>query len=174
MIPLFVPDKYYKTIYHIDYEKLYKQGIKCILFDLDNTLVPANVNKASRKLKKLFYDLKVIGFKIIIMSNSSKNRVSTFKNELLVDSIFLSNKPKPFKFEKIMQTYNLKENEIVLVGDELVTDIFGANRMEMLSIYVNPISDVNHYTSFINKKFEKICLKKLKKNELFVKGNYYE
>ena len=174
MLPLFVPDKYYKTIYHIDYDKLYNQGIKCILFDLDNTLVPADVNKPSKKLKKLFYDLKVKGFKVVIMSNSSKNRVNIFKNELLVDSIFLANKPKPEKFLKIMQTYNLKESEIVLIGDELVTDIMGANKLDILSIYVNPISNINHYTSFLNKKLESAIKNKLQRNDLLVKGRYYE
>lgn len=174
MIPLFVPDKYYKTIYHIDYDKLYKQGIKCILFDLDNTLVPSDVNKPTRKLKKLFYDLKIKGFKVIIVSNSSKNRVNIFKNELLVDSVFLANKPKEDKLVKIMQTYNLKESEIALVGDELVTDIMGANKLDILSIYVNPISNINHYTSVFNKKFEKVITNKLNKGDLFVKGRYYE
>ena len=174
MIPLFIPDKYYKTIYHIDYDKLFRQGIKCILFDLDNTLVPADVNKASRKLKKLIYDLKVKGFRVVIMSNSSKNRVNIFKNELLVDSVFLANKPKPEKFLKIMQAYNLKENEVVMIGDELVTDIMGANKLDILTIYINPISNINHYTSFVNKKFEQVMINKLKKNDLFVRGNYYE
>ena len=51
MIELYKPDMYKKDIYSIDYKKLKSYGIKCILFDLDNTLVPYYRKKPPRKLK---------------------------------------------------------------------------------------------------------------------------
>ena len=68
----YVPDMYKKSIYDIDYKKLKKNGIKCILFDLDNTLVPYYKNKPSRKVKDFIERVKDMGFKVIIFSNSNK------------------------------------------------------------------------------------------------------
>ena len=53
----FVPDMYQKSIYHIDYEKLYDDGIRCLLFDLDNTCVPFKDKEPNKKLKDLFETL---------------------------------------------------------------------------------------------------------------------
>ena len=74
MIELFKPDMYVKDIYAIDYKKLKSYGIKCILFDLDNTLVPYYKKKPTRKLKDFIENLKDIGFKVIIFSNSNSIR----------------------------------------------------------------------------------------------------
>ena len=64
----FYPDVYQKSIYTINYEKLKENGIKCLLFDLDNTCVPYVDKLPSKKLKNLFEDLQDLGFKIIIFS----------------------------------------------------------------------------------------------------------
>ena len=77
----FYPDVYQKSIYTINYEKLKENGIKCLLFDLDNTCVPYVDKLPSKKLKNLFEDLQDLGFKIIIFSNSNKNRLEPFKKE---------------------------------------------------------------------------------------------
>ena len=62
MLTKYVPDKYQKSIYTINYKKLKREGIKCLIFDLDNTLVPASVNEVSKKLKDFINDLKIMGF----------------------------------------------------------------------------------------------------------------
>ena len=73
MIEKFMPDIYQKSIYYINYDKLYKKGIRCLLFDLDNTITPSHSTKPTKRLKKLFDDLKDKGFKIIIVSNNINN-----------------------------------------------------------------------------------------------------
>ena len=62
----FFPDMYQKSIYDINYKKLMKEGLRCLLFDLDNTCVPYKESVASDRLKKLFNRLKKLGFKVII------------------------------------------------------------------------------------------------------------
>ena len=62
MVEKFIPDIYQKSIYYINYDKLYKKGIRCLLFDLDNTIVPSHTNKPTKRLKKLFDELKDKGF----------------------------------------------------------------------------------------------------------------
>lgn len=170
----FIPDMYQKSIFDINYELLRKQGIKCILFDLDNTLAPINVPVPDKTLKDLFADLEYMGFKLIILSNSPKVRVEPFKEKLNVDSSCNSRKPLKKKYKKIMAIYDFKDSEIACVGDQLLTDILGANRMGFLSILVNPISNTDSFGTRINRFFEKIIFKVLDKRGLFKVGEYHD
>lgn len=174
MFDIFVPDMYQKSVYTIDYKKLKKMGIKCILFDLDNTIAPTSVNKPDKKIKNLFYELKDMGFKIIIISNSPKSRVEPFKNELQVDASAFALKPRKDKYLKIMKTYNLKPEQIAAIGDQLVTDIYGANRLDITSILVNSMSKKDFFATTLNRLFEKIIFRALTKKGLFMRGKYYE
>ena len=102
----FYPDVYQKSIYTINYNKLKENGIKCLLFDLDNTCVPYVDRVPTKKLKQHFNKLQDEGFKVIIFSNSPKERLKSFKRELNVDCCPNAQKPKKTKFLKIMKTYN--------------------------------------------------------------------
>ena len=112
-----------------------------VLFDLDNTISAMSLSLPDAKTKSLMSTLNDMGFKIIIMSNSGKNRVEPFKDHLNVDAAFKSFKPLKKKYLKILKIYNYKDTEIAAIGDQLVTDIYGANRMGFTSILVNPIGD---------------------------------
>ena len=90
MVEKFMPDIYQKSIYYINYDKLYKKGVRCIIFDLDNTITPSYIKEPTKRLKKLFEELKDKGFKLIIMSNSPKYRIEPFKTYLGVDACAFS------------------------------------------------------------------------------------
>ena len=104
MFEKFVPDMYMKSIYTIDYKALKKRKIKCLIFDLNNTIAPLTLKKPNKKLIDLFEELKDLKFKIYIVSNSTRSRVTPFKEILCVDSSYLSFKPCLRKFKKI---YNI-------------------------------------------------------------------
>ncbi len=174
MFDRFVPDKYFKSIYDINYKALKKSGIKCLVFGLGNTLVPESVKSPTRKVKDLFEDLKDMGFRVVILSNRSKKEVTPFKELLCVDSAYLSFKPLKRKYKKIMKVYDLKDNQIACIGDELFYDILGANRMKFTSILVNPISTDDFAVTKITRKLENLVMKHLTKKDLFKKGRYYE
>lgn len=171
---IFLPDIYVKSIYAIDYETLKNAGIKIILFDLDNTLVPINVKKPNNKLKDLFEDIKALGLKPVIMSNNNKKRIAPFKEELFVDAAFHSFKPLPFKYKKIMNIYGVKPSEVAAVGDQLVTDIFGANKLGITTILVNPIGTTDFKASYFNRFIEGLIIRHYTKKDVFKKGVYYE
>ena len=170
----FIPDIYQKSIFAINYENLKSRGIKCILFDLDNTIAPLNVEVPDKEVKDLFADIELLGIKVIILSNATKNRVRPFKEGLNVDSSYNSHKPFKKKYKKVMEIYNFKDNEIACVGDQLLTDVYGANKMGFVSILVNPISNMDLFGTKINRIFEKRIFKKLKNQGLFFLGEYYE
>lgn len=174
MIEKFVPDKYFKSIYDINYESLKNSGITCLIFDLSNTIAPDSLKTPTRKMKDLFEDLKSMDFKLIILSNKLKKDVTPFKELLCVDSSYLSFKPFKKKYKKIMRLYNLKNSEVACIGDQLFFDILGANRMKLLSILVNPISTDEFAVTKLNRKLENIVINKLTKKDLFKRGRYYE
>ncbi len=170
----FVPDIYQQSIFTINYKQLKKSGIKCLLFDLDNTLVPISATVPGIKEKELIEGLKEMGFKVIILSNSGKERLEPFKEGFNVDTAFLSRKPLKKKYQKVMELYDYKDTEIAAIGDQLLTDVFGANRMGFTSILTNPISKEDFFQTKFNRIIERIIMRKLAKKGLFTKGEYHD
>ena len=171
---IFLPDIYQKSVYSIDYESLKNAGIKILLFDLDNTIIPISETEPTKRLKDLISEIKLVGIKPVIMSNSGKKRVGPFKEGLVVDAACSSKKPFKRKYKKILDIYNVKPEEVACVGDQLITDIFGANRMGMVSILVNPISTNDFKKTKINRFFEKLIINHYTKRGVFERGKYYE
>ena len=171
MFDLLIPDIYDQSIYTINYKKLKKNGIKCLLFDLDNTIAPYKVNVPDQKVKELFARLEE-DFKVIIVSNSGKNRLRPFKEKINVD--VSSRKPFKKKYKKILTLYKFKIDEVACIGDQLFTDILGANRMGFTSILVNRVAKNEILPTRINRFFEKIVLKRLAKKNILKSGEYYD
>lgn len=170
----YVPNIYQKSIYLIDYSKLLSYGIKTLLFDLDNTIIDVNTGEMPSKAKDLFISLKQKGFKIIIFSNSPKKKVNKYKEYLGVDGVHFALKPFSRKFKEVIRNYNLDTNKTAIIGDQLLTDVLGGNKMGILTILVNPVTDKDSIFTVFNRFIEKRIMKKLEKNNLFVKGRYYE
>ncbi len=162
----FIPNQFQNTFFDIDFESLYKQGKKLILTDLDNTLISYDETTPTKELDDLFETLKKIGFEIIIVSNNIQPRVDVFVEGLDIKGYANMRKPLIFKFKRVIkQTLrDYKKDEIVIIGDQLMTDIYGANRLKAYSILVNPIKKKTEkwYTK-INRKMETSKLNQIKK-----------
>ena len=171
---ILIPDMYQKSIYSIDYEKLYDYGIRCLLFDLDNTCVPYVEKVPSKKLIDLFDYLKDMGFKVILFSNATKKRLEVFKNTLVVDCSYSSRKPSKRKFLKVLKMYNFDLSEVAIIGDQLFTDILGGNRVGIKTILVNPMSKKDMPLTFIFRILERGQFKKFRKRGILKLGEYYE
>ena len=171
----FVPDMYQKSIYHINYENLLDNGIKCLLFDLDNTCIPYKDKEPNKKLVDLFEDLKDMGFKVIIFSNATKKRIAPFKKVLNVDCLARAKKPDKRNFLKVLKLFKYKLSDVAIIGDQLYKDILGGNKVGIMTILVNPMSkDDMFFTKLIFRRLEKIKYRKLEKRGLLVRGKYYE
>ena len=173
MLDYFIPDIYAQSIYTINYKKLKKNGIKCLLFDLDNTIAPYKVTEPDQKVKELIARLEA-DFKVIIVSNSGKNRLRPFKEKLNVDVAFSSKKPLKTKYKKILSLYKFKIDEVACIGDQLLTDILGANRMGFTSILVNRVAKYEMFPTRVNRFIEKRILNKLAQKNILVSGVYYD
>ncbi len=169
----YLPDIYQETIYDINYKSLKEHGIKCLLFDLDNTIAPYNEKVLKAEVKELIYQLKQLGFKVIIYSNSPKMRVRQFGKQLNVDIYSGARKPSKKGFNRILAKYKYTENEVAIIGDQICTDVLGGNRVGITTILITPIGKDPFWTK-INRIREKSIMQKLRDNNLFKKGKYYE
>lgn len=170
----YLPDIYQKSIYTIDYSKLLARGIKCILFDLDNTIVAPFSNETPQKAKDLITGLKQKGFKIILFTNSPQLRLKGFKNFLGVDGVSSACKPYTRKLRKLLKDYGFAENEVAIIGDQLMTDIKVGNKVGITTILVNPVSEKDFILTKIHRFSERRKMKKLRDNDLFWRGRYYD
>ncbi len=162
------PKMYQKDIFSINYNKLKDKGYKLLIFDLDNTLGrPTDVicsKEVSDFLKKLMND-----FIVIVSSNSRKIRVSKFLENIKCDYVYFSLKPTLRCIRKIRKKYKIDYKDMVIIGDQIMTDILTGNRRNLLTILIDPISEDLKITS-LNRKIEKVINKK---NNL-IRGKYYE
>ena len=113
---------------------------------------------------------------VIIYSRNFKEpkRLEPFKNELKVDCSASSRKPFKGKFLKVMKLYNYSLPEVAIIGDQLITDIYGGNKVGITTILVNPISNIDMPFTKIHRFFEKIIINKMTKQDIFKIGEYYD
>ncbi len=170
----YIPDIYAKSIYDINYDNLVSRGIKCILFDLDNTLLPPKTKEVSKKLVDFIKQVKKTNIRFIIYSNSLKKRVSDVANRLDLEYFYFVRKPYRGKIDKIVKKYEYNQSEMAVIGDQLLTDVLFGNRVGITTILVNPLSVHDKFFTRFNRHREKKIYKKLYQNNLLVKGKYYE
>ena len=120
-------------------EFLKENGIRGIIFDIDNTLVGFRTPKPTKENLALFARLKKQGIQFAIASNNSKNRVDTFAKGLGVSAYHRACKPLGFALAKLRKEFGLKSGEIALVGDQIYTDMLGGNLAGMITVLVEPI-----------------------------------
>lgn len=170
---IYVPDLYQENIYKIDYETLISRGIKCLIFDLDNTLVTIFERVPRKETKILFKELKENGFKIFIASNSLKSRVKTFHEELNVDYVYSAKKPHIEKINNLINETGFTLDQIAIVGDSMMDDIVCGNTIGITTILIDQIDKKEFPMARIKRIKEHHIQKILRDNDLFVKGRYY-
>lgn len=169
----FKPHKYYKDIYSIDYKKLKEEGIKCLVFDLDNTLGLITNIKCPEKTRDLLRKLQD-DFCIFISSNNTRSRIIPYMKDLGVGGVSWSMKPSTRGLRIIKHNYKFKKNEMVMIGDQVVTDILAGKRFRIKTILVDPLGEADMKITGLNRKIESYIINKYQKKGLFERGKYYE
>ena len=165
----FIPDMYKKNIFSIDYKKLKKNGIKVLLYDFDNTLIEKGNYLIDEKTVKLFKSLKK-QFNIYIVSNSIHvSKLRKISEKLNVPYIKDSRKPFKKGFKKLKLS-GIKPKQIAMIGDQVMTDVLGSNRMDYFSILIDPINNDEWILTRLNRVIENVVLKK---NNI-KRGSYYD
>ena len=157
MFKTFYPGEYLDSTYLINFEKLYIDGYRGLIFDIDNTLVEHGV-AADQRVIDLFEKLRKIGFDTCLISNNQEPRVKPFADK--VETMFVSNAHKPSiaNYIKAMKLMKTDKKNTVFIGDQLFTDVWGANRAGIRTILVKPIGKKEEIQIVLKRYLEKIVL----------------
>jgi len=153
------PKVYVDSICNIDLKKLKKvKKIKGIIVDLDNTLVAWGKKEVSQRIIDWVKEAKRLEFKLCIVSNTNSKRVAEFAK--IFNIPYHSKYFKPFRiaFNNGLKILDTKKSETVVIGDQIFTDIWGGNRLKLLTILVAPIAKKDSLGTFLHRNFEKISI----------------
>lgn len=151
------PDEYIASTYQIDFDTLYKEGYRGVIFDIDNTLVPHGAPADERAIQ-LFAHLKELGFQCTLLSNNKEPRVKMFNEKIGVDYIFKAGKPKPGNYRLAMERMHTDTGNTLFVGDQIFTDVVGANLAGIKTYLVAPMNPKEEIQIVLKRYLEKIVL----------------
>ena len=163
---LIYPDFYFNNVREIDLDFLKKNNIKGLILDVDNTVIDY-YRKFEDGTIEWVNGLKAAGIKFCIVSNTNKlDKVQFVANSLEIPYFNFAKKPSKKGFLRAKDLMGLSPANIAAVGDQIMTDVIGANRCKMISILVKPISDKDIFMTRIKRPVEKKIINcYLKKNK---------
>ena len=164
MFRCFFPDEYLDSAYVIDYDRLYREGYRGLIYDIDNTLVPHGAPADERAIA-LFAHLRELGFGYCLLSNNQIERVSSFADAIGAQFIENAHKPSVRNYKKAMELLGTDTGNTIFIGDQLFTDVYGAKRSGIRNILVKPIHPKEEIQIVLKRYLEKIVLHFYKKEE---------
>lgn len=160
------PKEYYDSTYSIDFKKYYDLGYRAILFDVDNTLVEHDA-PADDRARRLIKSLHEMGFGVCFLSNNGEERVADFNKALGARYIYKAKKPSAKGYIRAMELLGAGRSDTLFVGDQIFTDIWGANNAGIRSILVKPIAKHEEIQIVLKRIPEKLIIRMfLRKNKL--------
>lgn len=165
MFQKFYPSEDWASVYEIPFEQYYKQGYRGLLFDVDNTLV-THGSPADQRAKELFGRLKRIGYEVCLISNNKEPRVASFSKDAGIDYyIFKANKPSAKGYLQGMEKMGTNKKNTIFIGDQIFTDVYGANKVGIKSILVKPIHPKEEIQIVLKRYLERIVLREYKRKK---------
>ena len=159
LLQRWIPDYYVKSIGDIDYEALWKAGIRTLLFDNDNTILTYDTLEISEETQRLFAWLKERGFALWIISNGRKARVKALTASLQVHGIAKAGKPLTRGARYILRETESEPASCAIIGDQVFTDVWCGNECGMTSVWVHPISlEIDEAITRVKRPLERVLL----------------
>ena len=159
MFEILKPKVYVDSICNIDLKKLKKtKNIKGIIVDLDNTLVAWGKKEVSQRIIDWVKEAKKLELKICIVSNTNSKRVAEFAKIFNIPYHSKYFKPFSIAFNNGLKILDTKKSETAVIGDQIFTDIWGGNRLKLLTILVTPIVKKDSIGTFLHRNLEKIII----------------
>ncbi|WP_054654997.1 YqeG family HAD IIIA-type phosphatase [Secundilactobacillus silagei] len=163
MLAQFTPTWMINATYDINPKELKRLGVKVVLTDLDNTLIAWNNPYGTEELRDWMTSLERENIQLVVVSNNSHRRVK--KAVAALQLPFISRALKPFSggIRRAMRRYHVSKDEVVMVGDQLLTDVAAANFSGIPSILVRPIIESDAWNTKINRFFERFVMHAMRK-----------
>lgn len=160
---IFNPTYYFDNVYMTDSTFFISEGIKNIILDIDNTLISNTVEVGDEKLYGWIDELKNAGIKLCIVSNGKGARVKKFNENIGLPTVFEALKPTQKGYVEALKIMDAKKEETLGIGDQIYTDIWGANRAGIKSMLVRPIDNHEQFAIKLKRILEVPIISSLKK-----------
>lgn len=174
MLKLFTPNYYIHSYRALRPEFLKEHHISLLICDIDNTLVPHDVALPDDEVKAFLKGIQDAGIQIVFVSNNVEERVKTFAQDLHIPYYFFALKPLPITYRKMLKDFHVKKSEVAVLGDQLMTDILGANMMRFYTILTAQVVERDLSFTKFNRVFENMVFSLLQKTGKLVKGEFDE
>ena len=162
----FIPTYLKSSIFDVDFNEIKDKGYDYVLVDLDNTLASPYVYEPDEKVINLALNLKKLGLTMIILSNNHEGRVSKFAKPLDVLAFYDLKKPKKKRALIHIKENNVDISKAIWFGDQVMTDVFLANKLGIDVVLVNPLTIKDEPITFIPRLLDKYFRKKINKKKL--------
>lgn len=160
----FYPKEWLESTYEIPWDQWYGKGIRGVIFDIDNTLVPHGEPADARALE-LFEKFHEMGMNTCLLSNNKETRVASFAAQVDSPYIYKAGKPSVKNYYRAMKIMGTTKSQTLFVGDQLFTDVYGANRAGIYGILVKPIHPKEEIQIVLKRYLEAIVLYFYKKQQ---------
>ena len=152
---LFRPDMAFYDIYALTPEALSELGVRGIVFDIDNTIAPYEVEEPTEEMRSFFASLDAAGIKMAFVSNNKGNRVMKFNEGLGLFYVCKAGKPSPKGVSRCIEYFGLEKDEVIAVGDQIFTDCLAAHRAGIRFAMVKPIQKKENAFFRVKRFFER-------------------
>ena len=159
MLERFYPKKQVDSAYEIPYKELYERGIRGVIFDVDNTLVPHGAPADERALQ-LFAEFHEMDMKTCLLSNNKEPRVASFAGQVDSPYIYKGGKPGVGGYEKAMEKMGTERETTVFVGDQLFTDRLAGALYGIPALVVTPRAPDTHRGILFKRRLEQPFLRR--------------
>ena len=155
------PDWLVEAVYQLEPARLKERGIRAVIVDLDNTLIAWNNPDGTPELLAWLEQMKAADIKVIVVSNNKRQRVARAVEKFGVDYIWRAMKPFALGINKALKQFNESPDQVVMVGDQLMTDIRAAHRAGVKSILVKPLVTSDAWNTQFNRWRERRVWRKI-------------
>nr|WP_244227048.1 YqeG family HAD IIIA-type phosphatase [Streptococcus suis] len=156
-----MPDFALEKAYDVTVESLKKHGIKVVFVDLDNTLIAWNNPDGTPEMRQWLHDLQDAGIPVVVVSNNKYERVKRAVEKLGIEFEAFALKPFTFGINRALKRFDVQPYEVIMIGDQLMTDIRAAKRAGLKSVLVKPLLKTDSINTQINRWRERRTMKKI-------------
>ncbi len=161
-IEQYMPDFALEKAYDVTVEGLRKNKIKVVFVDLDNTLIAWNNPDGTPEMRQWLHDLRDAGIPVVVVSNNKYERVKRAVEQFGIDFEAFALKPFTFGINRALKRFDVQPQEVVMIGDQLMTDIRAAKRAGLKSVLVKPLIQTDSINTQINRWRERRMMKRIK------------
>ncbi|HFI0104406.1 TPA: YqeG family HAD IIIA-type phosphatase [Streptococcus suis] len=157
----YMPDFALEKVYDVTVESLKKHGIKVVFVDLDNTLIAWNNPDGTPEMRQWLHDLQDAGIPVVVVSNNKYERVKRAVEKFGIEFEAFALKPFTFGINRALKRFDVQPYEVIMIGDQLMTDIRAAKRAGLKSVLVKPLLKTDSINTQINRWRERRTMKKI-------------